>query len=136
MAIYGIGAYHGYDVSEDFKTNNVIGTGWDYKQAPDLHEYFGILEPGDIIYLKAKQPGEPVTVKGIGLINGTAIISGSFGDCDLEIGRNVQWLDKSVFKLKDYKGKNNVRSNTIYLETHPEAIKFIMAIVERELKKI
>jgi len=77
-----------------------------------------------------------VTVKGVGLISGSDIINGSFGDCDLETGRNVQWLDKSVFKLKDYKGKNNVRSNTIYRETHPEVIKIIMAIVERELKRI
>jgi len=136
MAVYGIGAYHGYDVSGDFKDNDVVGTGWDYKTAPDLHAYFEILEPGDVVYLKAKRPGEPVTVKGIGLINGSDIISGSYGDCDLDTGRKVKWLDKSVFQLKDHKGKNNVRSNTIYRETHPEVINVIMAIVERELKKI
>ncbi|MES2829223.1 MAG: hypothetical protein V4687_13760 [Bacteroidota bacterium] len=136
MAIYGIGAYYDRDISADFKNHNVVGTGWDVTEAPDLHEYFDILEPGDIVYLKAAAFGAPVTVKAIGLVEGPQLISGTFGSTYIEIGRNVQWLDKSWFKLSIVPGKNNVRANTMYRETHPDHIHTIMQKVEQGLKRI
>jgi hypothetical protein len=136
MAIYGIGAYYDRDVSDDFKDNNVVGTGWDIDEAPDLHEYFRILEPGDVIYLKAASFGSAVTVKGIGLIEGPQIIDGTYGSIYIETGRQVQWLDKSWFKLDKLSGKNNVRANTLYRETHPDHIQTIMQKVEQGLKRL
>ena len=136
MAIYGIGAYYDRDVSADFKNNGVVGTGWNITEAPDLHEYFKILEPGDVVYLKAAAFGAPVTVKAIGLIEGPQLISGTFGSTYIEIGRVVQWLDKSIFKLNPVQGKNNVRANTMYRETHPDHIRTIMKRVEQGLKRL
>jgi hypothetical protein len=136
MAIYGIGAYYDRDVSGDFRKYNVVGTGWDIYDAPDLHEYFRILEPGDVVYLKAAAFGAQVTVKAIGLIKDPQLIAGTFGSTDVEIGRNVQWLDKTWFKLAVVPGKNNVRANTMYRETHPDHIKTIMDRVEEGLKRL
>src|SRR5690606_11267106 len=132
----GIGAYYNRDVSPDFKNHGVVGTGWDRNEAPDLHEYFRILEPGDIVYLKSAAFGAQVTVKGIGLVEGPQLISGTYGSTRIEIGRQVQWLDKSIFKLNMVRGKNNVRSNTLYRETHPDHITTIMQLVEQGLKRL
>lgn len=122
--------------SHDFKTHGVVGTGWNSVEAPDLHEYFGILEPGDVVYLKAAAFGAPVTVKAIGMIAEPDLISGTFGSTYIEIGRRVQWLDNSHFKLKVVKGKNNVRANTMYRETHPKHILTIMKKVDDSLKRL
>ncbi len=136
MAIYGIGAYYNRDVSPDFKNHGVVGTGWNSTEAPDLHEYFRILEPGDIVYLKSAAFGAQVTVKGIGLVEGPQLISGTFGSTLIEVGRHVQWLNKSIFKLDRVMGKNNVRANTLYRETHPAHIATIMRLVEQALKRL
>ena len=139
MAIYGVGSYYTsqhYDTSDDCKRYNFIGTGWDYKDAPDLHEYFQLLEPGDIVYIKAAAFGQAPRVKGIGIIVGSDTIYGRFGQTNVEIGRRVQWLDKEIFKLPFLLGKNNVRSNTIYRETHPQHIITIMDRVNIALKHI
>jgi hypothetical protein len=139
MAIYGVGAYYTsqhYDASGDCKRHNFIGTGWIYKEAPDLNEYFRILEPGDIVYIKASAFGQAPIVKGIGIIVGSDLIYGKFGQTSVEIGRRVQWLDKGVFKLSPVLGKNNVRSNTIYRETHPQHFVTIMDRVNATLKHI
>ena len=70
MAIYGIGAYYGYDVRQDFIISNLVGVGWDSTDAPELQEYFKLLKVGDIVYLKAAFGGSPnITVKGIGIIS-------------------------------------------------------------------
>ncbi|RZJ89249.1 MAG: hypothetical protein EOO20_11485 [Chryseobacterium sp.] len=139
MAIYGVGAYYSsqhYDTSRDCKKYNFIGTGWDSTTAPDLHEYFRILEPGDIVYIKAAPFGQDPKVKGIGLIVGTELIHGEYGHTKVEIGRKVKWLDEETFRLSSVPGKNNVRSNTIYRETHPQHIITIMNRVESALKNI
>lgn len=67
MAIYGIGAYYdGDDVSDDFISDNIIGTGWSIVDAPELHEYFSTLKVGDIVYIKAAAFGAPdITIKGM-----------------------------------------------------------------------
>lgn len=133
MAVYGVSAYCAlihYDTSNDCKNYNFIGTGWDLKTAPDLHEYFRILEPGDLVYLKASSLGREITVKGIGVILGNDVISGKFGRTNVEIGREVKWLDKSHFKFCPLPGKNNARSNVIYRETHPGYITLIMKRLE------
>lgn len=136
MAIYGIGAWYDRDVSQDFKNHHIVGTGWNVHEAPDLHEYFRILEHGDIVYLKSASFGRPVTIKGIGLIDDTAPTSGKFGSTRIETGRSVRWLDKSVFQPAPVFGKNNVRSNTMYRETHPDMIAVIMHIVQQKLKNL
>jgi hypothetical protein len=132
MAIYGIGAkYETEDVSSEFIEESVIGTGWSENDAPDIHEYFKILEPGDIVYIKSCSYSSNITVKGIGLVVDDEILGSSEL---LEIGRNVQWLTSEWFTIeKPEKNKNNVRANTIYREFDPEIIAQIMFEVDQHI---
>lgn len=122
MAVFGVGAYYGYDVSKDFKDQNLVGVGWDVNEAPELQEYFKSLKVGDIVYIKAAFGGNDITVKGIGLIADNQIISNSL----VTTGRNVKWLNKDIFVIKRPTEKNNVRSNTVYEEFHPKILKQII----------
>lgn len=139
MAIYGIGAYfkgQSHRPSNDFKVHNIIGIGWSVNEAPDLHEYLQIVEAGDIVYIKAAAFGRVTKVKAVGIVMDSNIISGTFGSTYISIGRNVKWLDKSKFTLSALPGKNNVRSNSMYRETHPDHIGTIMKIVDYAINKL
>jgi hypothetical protein len=46
MAIYGIGAYFGNDVSDQFLEHNIVGVGWGIESAPELHQYVRSLRVG------------------------------------------------------------------------------------------
>lgn len=125
MAIYGIGAYFDgeRDVSGDFISNNIVAVGWGIDNAPELHHYLRSLKVGDIVYIKAAYGGGDITVKGIGIISDNEIRE------DLElapIARNVKWLNTQKFVISKPQEKNNVRSNTIYEEFHPEILKLII----------
>ena len=118
MAIYGIGAFYEEDVSEKFIQNGFIGTGWSLSDAPELHEYFRSLKVGDIVYIKAAQFGQDITVKGIGVIIDNIILDSGYNKLT-EVGRNVKWINTEWFVIKRPSEKNNVRSNTVYEEFHP-----------------
>ena len=135
MAIYGIGAnYDGDDVSEDFIADSIIGTGWDDADAPDLHEYFREISPGDIVYIKSCSYSSNITVKGIGIVLDEVILDISYNSM-VHIGRNVKWIHTEWFKMqRPANQKNNVRGNTIYREFHPELIDQIMKVVNLYLK--
>lgn len=84
--MYGIGAYYQTDVSQEFINNNLVGTGWSIKDAPEIHEYINTLKVGDIIYMKSYSSSSPdIIVKGIGIICDHIIISNNYVTC----GRNV-----------------------------------------------
>ena len=123
MAIYGVGAYYDRDVSQEFIDLNVVGVGWSDLDAPELQEYFMSLKAGDIVYLKAAFGGRPITVKAIGIIENNEIIRGT--DL-LSTGRNVKWLHTQHFVIPRPNEKNNVRSNTVYEEFHPQVIAVII----------
>ena len=119
MAIFGIGAYYdGDDVSEEFISDQIIGTGWPITEAPELHEYFTTLKVGDIIYIKAAFGGADITVKAIGIITDNTILNIA-NHYLTQIGRNVRWLNTDKFVIPRPQEKNNVRSNTVYEEFHP-----------------
>ena len=125
MAIYGIGAYvNSEDVCVKFIKRKIVGVGWDYESAPDLHEFLKSMKVGDIIYIKSAPPGGDVTVKAIGIIIDNELVN----DDIVRIGRHVNWVNKQgfVFKPSEIEGKNNVRSNTIYEEFSPNAQKRIL----------
>lgn len=118
MAIYGIGAYYSEDVSDEFISDNIVGTGWDVATAPELHEYFKSLKVGDIVYIKAAQFGQDITVKAIGVITDNILLNNT-NHYLTAIGRNVKWIDIEKFVIPRPIEKNNVRSNTVYEEFHP-----------------
>jgi hypothetical protein len=119
MAIYGVGAYYGEDVSGDFLQDEVVGVGWATSEAPELQEYFKSLKVGDIVYIKAAFGGADITVKGIGIIKDNIIRDRNNTNGLVETGRSVVWITKHSFVIKRPVEKNNVRSNTVYEEFHP-----------------
>ena len=129
VAIYGIGAnFGGIDVSKNFLHSGVAGVGWDQADAPDLHNYVDSIEKGDIIYIKSCNFGNDICVKGIGIVTDNASV-GTFNigsKYPINRGKQVDWLDKSTFVIPKPYGKNNVRSNSVYREFHPDVIKEIL----------
>lgn len=123
MAVYGVGAYYDRDVSQNFIQNEIIGVGWDEIDAPELEEYFKSLKAGDIVYIKAAFGGNDITVKAIGIIKDNIIIKNAQL---VTTGRNVKWLDTDKFVIKRPQEKNNVRSNTVYEEFHPDILEEII----------
>lgn len=126
MAIYGIGAkYNNKDVSDIFIKDNIIGTGWDNNDAPDLHVLIKSLKIGDVIYIKSSGVSSAISVKAIGVIIDNEILSKQ-NHTLTEVGRNIKWLHKVKFMISQPSGKNNVRLNTIYEEFHPNVLKEII----------
>jgi hypothetical protein len=121
MAIYGVGFKFGDDdVSGDFFSKNLVGTGWGVNDAPDIHRFFISLKAGDIVYLKSAGPGTKIAVKAVGIIKDDDIHDEQTS-LVVQIGRSVRWVSKRQFDIpKPADEKNNVRSNTIYEEYHPE----------------
>jgi hypothetical protein len=111
MAIYGIGAYYDRDVSNDFLANDMVGTGWDDSEAPELHKYLRSIKVGDIVYLKLANFGNDITVKGIRIIIDNSILSPSDHPL-IQAGRRVKWISKERFVIPRPAEKNNDRSNT------------------------
>ena len=104
--------------------NNIIGIGWNSNDAPELLEYIKSLKVGDIVYIKAAFGGKSdITIKAIGIIKDNILVK----DTEYaEFGRNVKWLNTDRFNIARPSEKNNVRSNTIYEEFHPDVLKEII----------
>lgn len=123
MAIFGMGGYFGYDISNDFINNDIVGTGWTKADAPELFQYMNSLKVGDIVYIKSCSPSSPdLIIKGIGIIKDDIIVSNSIVTC----GRNVVWKNKNQLRIQKPQEKNNVRFNTMYEEFHPDIQRFII----------
>lgn len=121
MAIYGIGAYYDEDVSSDFITHNLAGTGWSFADAPELHKFIASLKIGDIIYIKAASPSSPdIIVRGIGIIRDDVLLTAASTSNLVEAGRNVDWKFTQEFRIPKPTERNNVRQNTLYEEFHPD----------------
>ena len=123
MAIYGIGAYFSSDVSNDFIANNLVGTGWSLKDAPELFQFMKSLKVGDIVYIKSFSPASSdLIIKGIGIIKDDVVVTNSIVKC----GRNVIWKNTNQLRVAKPQERNNVRANTMYEEFHPEIQDFVM----------
>ena len=132
MGIFGVGATFNNteDVSKDFIDNNIAGIGWGEKYAPDLYQFIQSLKVGDIIYIKSFAPtSQTTTIKAIGIIIDDKIVKKfSIGEHKIGIGRNIKWLNKKTFTIKNPQGKHNVVNNSFYEEFNPEIQK---AIIDR-----
>jgi hypothetical protein len=126
MAIYGVGAFYDNDVAPDLIGNNLVGVGWAYQDAADLHQFMRSLKVGDIVYIKAAPPGQNVIVKAIGLIIDDQIRDDANSGGLVHCGRNVRWASTTTFTLPPRSGKNNVQNNTLYEEFDPPAQAAIM----------
>ena len=131
MAIFGIGAYYDEDVSEQFIENSIAGPGWSQEKAPELFQYMSSLKVGDIVYIKScPASSKDIHVKGIGFVADHKLLTESEDTKDLvSAGRRINWMNTEKFTIPKPQEKNNVRSNTMYEEFHPEIQKIIMAKV-------
>lgn len=121
--IFGNGAtFNRKDVSRDFIANNVIGVGWSEIAAPELRCFIEHMDIGDIVYIKSCNFHSNIRVKAIGrIVDDKLLINFPINKCDVvTFGRNVEWLSLEPFLINKRREKNNVRSNTLYQEFHPE----------------
>jgi hypothetical protein len=89
VAISGIGAYYGEDVSNVFIAQNIAGPGWDISRAPPLHQSIRSLNVGDIVYLKSFAPtSSDIIAKGMGVVANEALVT---GNPLVAAGRNLRW---------------------------------------------
>jgi len=127
VAIFGVGAYYEHDVSARFIADNVVGVGWKDQDAPELHRFMRSLKVGDIVYIKSYPPGAAdIFVKAIGLVRDDIVRNAKDTNNLVEVGRNVEWVALKEFRIPRPSEKNNVRSNTMYEEYHPEVQRVIM----------
>ena len=127
MAIFGIGAFYDQDVSSSFVNANLVGVGWSDKDAPELHQFMMALKVGDIVYIKSFPPGsKEIIVKAIGIVIDDIIRTSQDSNNLVACGRNVRWASTQEFRIIKPQEKNNVRSNTMYEEYHPEVQKSIL----------
>src|SRR5882724_12660520 len=129
MAIYGIGSHSGGigNVADKFIADGVAGSNWDVAEAPDIHQIIISLKVGDIIFIKScSASSKSIYVSAIGFIKDAEILSVKKVPY-FEIGRNVLWkYTEKEFAIPKPDGKNNVRSNTIYQEFHPDVQAIIL----------
>ncbi len=136
MAIFGIGAYYDEDVSDDFIQNSIAGPGWDKEKAPELFQYMASLKVGDIVYIKScPASSKDIHVKGIGFVSDHVLLTEQSDTNGLvSAGRRIKWINAEKFTIPKPQEKNNVRSNTLYEEFHPEVQKVIMEKVISAIK--
>src|SRR5579871_41684 len=88
MAMFGLGAHYEDDVTDDFINNGLACVGWEYNEAPSLHEIMRSVQVGDIIYIKAHPPHIGLIVKAIGLVRNSEVFRSDHGAACVR----VEWL--------------------------------------------
>lgn len=126
MAIYGVGAHHEGDVSDDFVREGLACVGWTVEDAPAVHRLLEHIRTGDIVYIKSHPPGRKLLVKAVGIVEDEVPIKNEH----LGRGVPVRWLWRGIHSL--HEGDNeryNVRSNTLYEELSPAVQKTILDLL-------
>lgn len=88
MAMYGLGARYETDVTDVFVQNELACVGWNYEDAPSLHEIMRSVQVGDIIYLKSHPPSIGLIIKAIGLVRNSEVFRSDHGAACVR----VEWL--------------------------------------------
>lgn len=117
MAIFGLGAWHGEDVTDIFLSNEVACVGWGSHDAPALHKIMTHIKVGDIIYLKAHPPSEGLTIKAVGIVVDDKVVRIK------GVGRaclRVKWVWSGEEYIGVIQDKYNVRNITLYEEYNPD----------------
>lgn len=115
VAIFGIGAHYGYDVSDDFVERECACVGWSEDDAPPAHGLLRHLRTGDIVFIKSFSPKAGLTIKAVGVVT-----EGRVRDFeDLGAGVPVRWVWSGKEQVGKIDDKWPVRSVTIYEEFHP-----------------
>ncbi|MFZ6013683.1 MAG: hypothetical protein ACOYXT_25310 [Bacteroidota bacterium] len=131
MAIYGAGSnWSGDEMKESFFEEGKFIIGWNDASANDLYEAVSLLKVGDILYLKANQPGSrTIRVKGVGVVEKSFIQSLIDEGLSHETISNwsnfyirIKWVvrDEFFIEIPQDEGKlTNIRAATFYEENLP-----------------
>jgi len=130
MAIFGVGSnWSGEELRERFFSESRFILGWNEVSARDLYAFMASLKVGDILYIKANQPGSrTIRVKGVGIVSRNLIgcitageFHGNVSDWET-LFVHVAWIDQEEFlvTIPEDEGKlTNIRAATIYEEYLP-----------------
>jgi hypothetical protein len=128
MAIFGAGSKWDIEKKDEFFKKNHYEIGWNINDANDLYSMISTIKVGDIIYLKANQPGKlDIRIKGIGIVEKSLIEVLFDKEEDLSIRKSsfalpIKWIIQEEFKITipSNIGKlTNVRPATLYEEYLP-----------------
>ena len=132
MAIFGAGAYWERDKTRDFVKNNVVVIGWNYNDAPGLHQLLRLMKVGDIVYLKSSPLGKKqLKIKAVGIVLDDEILE----QRDLHfitggsLGRNVGYIWEGNKNITLQGDKEPVKTFTIYEEHHLGIQREILALI-------
>lgn len=120
MAVWGIGAYYSGqnnpDKTAEFLAQAGAFVGWNYCNAPSLHNMLKSIRVGDIIYIKSYTiKTKSLNIKAIGIVDDIATKTGT----GLGTGIGVKWKKNFTpisVVLNDETFRNNVYNNTLYEE--------------------
>jgi hypothetical protein len=127
MAIYGIGAYYGRDVSKKFISKGLACVGWEFEDAPSLHNVLKHIKVGDLIYIKSQTPKEGLFIKAVGIVMDDEVRE----DDDLGACLKVKYVWEgweAMGRVID-RDPYNVRFNTIYEELDPTIQKKVIGLL-------
>lgn len=131
MAIFGIGAYYGKDMTNVFLKKKVACIGWNKDDAPTLHKIMAHIKMGDIIYIKKYPPNEGLTIKAIGIVADDKVTQiPNAGEACIK----VKW----VWKGEEYIGKIDdkyiVHTGSLYEEYNPDVQKKIIDLLTANIQ--
>lgn len=117
-------------MKESFFEQGRFIIGWNDASAKDLYEAVSLLKVGDILYLKANQPGSrTIRVKGAGVVEKSFIQSLIDEGLSHEVISNwsnfyirIKWVvrDEFFIEIPEDEGKlTNIRAATFYEENLP-----------------
>jgi len=141
MAIFGVGSkWEEEELKDQFFGEGKFILGWNEESAKDLYAFVASLKVGDILYIKANQPGSrTIRVKGIGVVTKSligCINSGEYGATGIAEWQSlfvrVAWVHQDEFSITipNDEGKlTNLRAATIYEEYLPYVQEAIVAKV-------
>ncbi len=143
MAIFGVGSnWGGEELKDRFFSEGKFILGWNEESAKDLYACVASLKVGDILYIKANQPGSRnIRVKGVGIVIKSlmgCMTSGEFQSSSVSdwesLFVHVAWVHQEEFLLTIHaeEGKlTSMRAATIYEEYLPVVQESILAKIIR-----
>jgi hypothetical protein len=131
--IYGIGTT--YDSSNEklpeFVASEVVCVGWTAAASPAIHQLFGQIGVGDIVFAKSFPPSHGLFIKGVGVVTSAKL----FDLPKLGVARHVHWIWSALEgrepvrlgRIDDH--YDYFRGGTLYQELGPRVQDAVLAIL-------
>jgi hypothetical protein len=92
--IYGMGTTYAStnEKLSEFVANEAICLGWSAAESPAIHQLFGQIGVGDIVFAKSFPPSHGLYIKGVGIVTSPKL----FDLPKLGVGKHVHWIWSTV----------------------------------------